>query len=444
MTRRRKIQLLLWTYFWLLIFEGALRKWVLPDLSNPLLVVRDPVALLAIWYGLPYLLRGAWQGWVIGFWAVGFLGVPIAVFVGHGDLLSALYGARILFLHFPLIFLFPAVFQLEDAWKFVKALIGIAIPMVVLVVFQYLLPPEHFLNIAPGGEGTAAFSGAMGRYRPPGTFSFITGTVGFFSLAMAGIVGWFISGPRPMPHWIWASTTALVLALPISISRTMLFMYCIIGFAGVVASALSRGGMRNMSWGFAGILVAAILVSYLPIVQEAREAFSVRWERAAKAEAGDQGVYGVVQARVFNDSLQYLDDFWEQPLLGLGLGLGTHVGAVRITGNRRVAIAENVWGATIGELGPLLGFFLIGMRVALACLLLVLALIQCRCGNSLPLLLGAYGVVFLVIGQTSQPTGLGFIVVSTGLMLAALVRQQPIRTGFSFFEAQYSAAARIP
>jgi hypothetical protein len=43
---------LIWTYFWLLIFEGALRKWALPSLANPLLVIRDPV-LLAI-YGLAF------------------------------------------------------------------------------------------------------------------------------------------------------------------------------------------------------------------------------------------------------------------------------------------------------------------------------------------------------------------------------------------------------
>ena len=44
-TAKRYIRYLIWTYFWLLLLEGALRKWVLPDLSNPLLLVRDPVVL---------------------------------------------------------------------------------------------------------------------------------------------------------------------------------------------------------------------------------------------------------------------------------------------------------------------------------------------------------------------------------------------------------------
>src|SRR5689334_1766816 len=41
----RPLRWLIWTYFWLLIFEGALRKWVAPSLANPLLIIRDPVVI---------------------------------------------------------------------------------------------------------------------------------------------------------------------------------------------------------------------------------------------------------------------------------------------------------------------------------------------------------------------------------------------------------------
>src|SRR6188508_3611873 len=36
---------LIWTYFILLMFEGTLRKWILPQYSDVLLIVRDPVVL---------------------------------------------------------------------------------------------------------------------------------------------------------------------------------------------------------------------------------------------------------------------------------------------------------------------------------------------------------------------------------------------------------------
>ena len=37
----RNIRRLIWLYFWLLLIEGALRKWVAPSLSNPLLIIRE-------------------------------------------------------------------------------------------------------------------------------------------------------------------------------------------------------------------------------------------------------------------------------------------------------------------------------------------------------------------------------------------------------------------
>ena len=39
------IKKLIWLYFILLLFEGALRKWFLPGLSQGLLIVRDPIAI---------------------------------------------------------------------------------------------------------------------------------------------------------------------------------------------------------------------------------------------------------------------------------------------------------------------------------------------------------------------------------------------------------------
>ena len=39
------IKKLIWVYFLLLLFEGALRKWFLPGLSQGLLIIRDPIVI---------------------------------------------------------------------------------------------------------------------------------------------------------------------------------------------------------------------------------------------------------------------------------------------------------------------------------------------------------------------------------------------------------------
>ncbi|MDP9004038.1 MAG: hypothetical protein M3N12_04530, partial [Verrucomicrobiota bacterium] len=68
----RNIRRLIWLYFWLLIVEGALRKWVVPSLSNPILIIRDPVVLLI--YALA--IKGRVfprNGWVLAIGAIGGL-----------------------------------------------------------------------------------------------------------------------------------------------------------------------------------------------------------------------------------------------------------------------------------------------------------------------------------------------------------------------------------
>ena len=42
---KKWIKILIWSYIVLLILEGSLRKWWLPSLADPILIIRDPVAL---------------------------------------------------------------------------------------------------------------------------------------------------------------------------------------------------------------------------------------------------------------------------------------------------------------------------------------------------------------------------------------------------------------
>ena len=420
MTNQRKVQLLLWAYFWLLIVEGALRKWVLPGLSNPLLIVRDPVAIFAIMAGWQLIQNSPWWRWVLGFWAIAALAVVLAVFAGHGDLFTALYGARILVLHFPLIFLFPLVFDRDDAWAFAKALMLICIPMTVLIGFQYSLPQSHFVNLAPGGEEGVGFAGALGKLRPPGTFSFTNGVSNFYPLAAGAFAAWITAIPgRRGSWWVWASAAALIIALPISISRTILFGYALVVAFTLVAAALSGRAVKNFLIGSVVVAGLFFAVSQLAIFQDAREAFNARWQMATEAEGGEDGVAGVLANRVGGAFLLGLGMLPEVPLPGAGIGLGTNVGAKLATGERAFLVAEGAWGGTIGELGPVLGVVLLLMRLALACTMTIAAVSQALKKNTLPLILCSSALPDMILGGTAQPTSLGFLVVGAGLVLAA-------------------------
>lgn len=419
MTRQQKIQNLLWLHFWLLIFEGALRKWFLPGLSTPLLIIRDPICLGALILGWQYIQHGPWFKWILSFWTVGATALALALVGGHGDLATGFYGARILFIYFPVIFLYAMVFSREDVWKFAKAILIIAIPMTILMGLQYSLPQSHFLNIAPGGEGSAGFGGALGKYRPPGTFSFINGLTDFYAMAAAFLLAWIVVGPRPLPRWLWVSAAGIIFALPLSISRTLLFNYI---FAAIFAAAVSLllGRMaRNLALGLIILACLSFLISRSALFQDAQEAFSARWEHANWTEGEGEGVSGVLSKRVFGSLINSVKMSDEIPLFGMGIGLGTNVGAMRSVGQREFVVAEASWPAIVGELGPVLGFILIGLRVGLAIKMLSMAWVQLRLRNPLPFIVGSFALHAMLLGQTAQPTALGFLTLSCGLMLAS-------------------------
>jgi len=444
MTRQRKIQILLWTYFWLLIFEGAFRKWLFPGLSNPLLVIRDPVCIMAIELGWPYLFTKPIRAWVFYIWAIGILAFLFALLGGHGDWLTAAFGARILMLHFPLIFLFAAVFSRDDLWAFARWTLLLSLPMTFLVAMQYTLPPSHFINIAPGGEGTAGFSGAMGKLRPPGTFSFISGLSSYYGLTAAFFAGWVACGPRPIPKWIWLAGGCLLFALPLSISRTLLFFYALVGLCAVLASLLAGRAIRSLAAGVVALTILGAVLSQLEFFQEAQVVFAQRWENAQRSDAGDSGIVGILSNRIGGSILEAAEMAWTTETLGKGIGLATNVGATRTTGQKGYVIAEGAWPAIVGELGPLLGLALILWRVLLSARLTILAIAQALRKNPLPMILGGIALQGVFIGQTSQPTALGFVVVCAGFMLAACNNSPPIGRGMNVQTEWLSPSVGLP
>ncbi|MGB3616679.1 MAG: hypothetical protein WBA12_01045, partial [Catalinimonas sp.] len=178
----------MWAYFLLLILEGALRKWVLPGLATPLLIVRDPVALWMLWEAWR---RGVFpmNGYVLGAIAITLISLMLTMLIGHGNLSVALFGARITLFHFPLMFLIGAVLKRDELLSILRAVLWIALPMAVLIALQFNSPQSAWVNRGIGGDMEGGgFSGAMGYLRPPGTFSFTNGITQFFSLVGVCVV----------------------------------------------------------------------------------------------------------------------------------------------------------------------------------------------------------------------------------------------------------------
>jgi hypothetical protein len=407
----RTLRRLIWLYFWLLIFEGALRKWLFPGLSNALLIVRDPV-VVAI-YAVAFRDRVFPVSGFVLWTAVLAVLCFFASFAGIGTVPVAIYGLRANFLHLPLIFLLPRVLRAEDIRRMGLALLLILLPMTVLAVKQFQAGTDSWWNVGAGGEVGGQLYAAEGKVRASGTFSFATGLASYLAMTTAFLLSDLL-GQRRYPRWLTiAAVPALALTLGVSGSRTAVIAVTIV-CSLVVYIAVRRP--RQMGGAVRFVLLAVVaVVALVWMAPVFLQGLAVQRERF---ESGG-GVHQGIIMRVAHDYVAAWEAIPRAPALGLGLGVGTNVGAKLLAGHREFALGEGEWQRVILESGAVLGVAYLALRVAMLLAVTLVALRAYREGPILPLLLVGAGGLDLATAQFGQPTSLGFAVFAAGLALAA-------------------------
>jgi hypothetical protein len=414
----------IWLYLILLLGEGALRKWMFPQLSAPLLIVRDPV--LIVCYALA-LRSGRFP--VNGFLA--FLAV-IAVAATSISLILLLlgntlatpfvliYGFRANFFHLPLVFLISSEFDRRDVLKFGRVLLWLAPVMAVIVYLQYRGGPLDWINAGAGqvdpetaGQISVAAAG-VDKVRPAGVFSYNTGLASYLSLLAAFAVYGFYHLSAFNRRLLIISSALLVLMSVLAVSRSTLLSVAIVCSTGLVCG-LAKPGLAGRTFKIAaGVVFAVLLIGSSAIFQEASSILGSRFEGAGGLKVGIWerwlgGITGPVSVAL------------NAPITGLGLGLGTNAAAGLLTGRRAFLVAEGEWDRLVLEMGGLLGSMYIFWRVYLVARLgrESLASLAAR-SDPLPILILSASALGLAMGSFGQPTALGFAVVGGGLCLAAM------------------------
>ena len=412
----------IWFYFFLLLTEGALRKWVFPALATPLLIVRDPVAiwLLITAYSYGKLQFNVYEKSLFYITAIGMI---TALLFGHGSLVVALYGARIFFFHFPLMFLIGKIFTKEDVLKMGRVVLVIAIPMTFLIALQFNSPQSAFINRGIGGDvAGAGFAGALGFFRPPGTFSFTSGNSQFYCVTGLFIIYFWLNPANINRLILIASTVCFIAAIPLSISRTLVFQTVVsLGFAGVSIlnnpKYLGRVMLASM-----GLFIILALLNNVAFFRTATEALTSRYDDATDNEGGLSGTLG---DRFLGGLLSAVESS-DQPFFGFGIGMGTNAGAKLLKGDVIFLIAEEEWGRLIGEMGTILGLSIIYIRVRVCLIMTIESYKKVRSNDLLPWMILSYGVLLVAQSQWAQPTTLGFSTLIGGLILASLEMKKAI------------------
>ncbi|QYM80339.1 hypothetical protein K0B96_06935 [Horticoccus luteus] len=408
---------LVWLYVILLIFEGSLRKWVLPSLANPLLIVRDPVAL-AIYTAAFFTGRFPRNGFLVAIAVLAVCSVIASFIAGQDNMWVMIYGLRINYGHLPLIWVIAKVLTREDVERLGSFLLIIALPMTVLMVAQFHAPMGAWINRGVGDDAGGQIFGADGKIRPPGFFSFITGPQLFYPLVAAFFLHQ-ISGHRRL--WLpllLACGLAIVIALPVSISRTVMLATGIVGIAFFCCLPFTGGGV-NLIRALLLVAIVGVGVSFLPVFQEGIRVFMMRWDTAAIGNDGD--AWGSIMGRIMGNFTQPF--YWaaNAPFFGDGIGVGSNVGSRLLAGQIGFLLVEDEWGKVFLELGPVLGGAFLFLRVAIVFSLARLALRALfTARDNLPVLLLSACAIPIAQNQWAPPTILGFAVLGGGLVLASL------------------------
>lgn len=407
---------LIWAYFWLLIFEGALRKWVLPGLSNPLLLIRDPIAIIIFFLARN---RGLFplNGYIIGMSMIGILAMFTSMVSGHGNLYVSLFGIRPYLFHFPLLFIIGNVFDENDVIKMGKAVLIIAVPMAILIGFQFYSPQSAWVNRGVGGDiNGAGFSGALGYFRPPGTFSFTSGNTQFFSL-VGVFVCYFWLVPKTTNLIVLAAATAALLAsIPLSISRALTAQVTITLIFALISGVRKPTHIIRIIIASTCVLVIYLIVSNTDVFETSMDALTSRFETASNKESGEEVT---LMDRFISHIFLNLYSIDDWPLFGYGLGFGSIFASVLLRGTFEFTVGEDEWERVLGEVGPLMGLTIIFIRVGLMSELFLKGIRQLFHDNLLSFLLFSVGGLLLFNGNWSQPTSLGFSTIITGLIIAS-------------------------
>lgn len=421
---------LVYAYVALVILEGALRKWFLPQALNPLLAIaRDPIALLLLWHGYrhglfqPVWLRGLWlaSGLALA------LGGLLAMFNSELPLSIWLYGLRTNLLHFPLILIIPGLLEPADLDRLFKRLLALALPIALLMVWQYRSPLNSWINNS-AIDGVKLLTAVVGKVRPTGPFSFNTGAAEYFALINAVLLGGMLDR-RLSPPWIFYGLLSTVLAMSVSGSRLMFAMLGLVWAGSLIVPQLRlfRLPSLGMLLGLLSTAMALVLVLNLtPLGELSRAGWSSTNQRFETANRIDGGIFQrAARTLAISDSL-----LWQTPIFGHGLGLGTNFASKVVTGNLGFALAENEVYRVLLESGFLIGSLFLSFRLLLAAHVFRYAWFALGYGQQLAMALWFSNITVITIGQIGRPTSMGFAVLSMSFSLAAarwspLARSEP-------------------
>lgn len=440
--RQQWVRALVYLIFVLIVFEGALRKWVFPQYEEILFFLRAPFTLLIYALALsirifPRLRLPHVIVYVFGF-LVGVLVLFQLMLGGYSPrhLLLAGYGWYSYFFYILLGFLIAEQFRWQDMFALARLTLWLALVSVGLVAWQFFSSPYAPINAGFGIDEAHQFIGlrsAQGYIRPMGFFTTAAGQGILIRIVLVFVLyTWFglrYDQKRIPAALYWGGTLATLVMLGLSQSRSTVISTVFLLLVAMLAAFItrSRSLLRQILLGL--VLLTLIFSVVWPVVlPTSYSVFMQRWQSASSVESRyfELGTSGRILYSLYSFMLYIEDTPLQGHLVGIGSNAANQLSWVELPvayfrWNGYGNWAEPPFSNHIVELGPIFGVAFILYRLLLLVWLGWLSTTSsARSHNPLPLLFFGITSLLLVFGHiTSQGTVTGFFWFLFGLNLAA-------------------------
>lgn len=369
--------------FFVVLFEGAIRKWISPALTVPLVLLRDCLALYGIYWafsrGKVKTTNGIFKFLI--WWTVILVSWGLfQLIVNQNSLFIYFIGLRfwLLYLWFACI---AAVAMTEyDFRVIIKTIMLVVLCITPLIVLQFYSSPSAFINKQVEDDDEKVFKLTADFVRTTGLFSFTLGQSTLLAIASPFVlsalmgVNYFLKKNKLMPVMIFI---ALCICTMLSGSRAALAMFVIIFMTMVFVEIFFFKRKRNSSKLVVLIISLAIVVLVPFLFTSALNATTERVVSASESEALDERI-----AVIFLGEPKIREKL---SFIGHGFGMGTNlVGALSKT---QFALGEAETGRVLME-GGVIGFVFIFLKFAILLVAIKKSFFIARStGNTLPILL---------------------------------------------------------
>ena len=399
--------------FWVIVFTGAIRKWIFPGASIFYLLQDVPIGF-AYLYALitGFFDRGYMLLTIILLSTVMTLQALAQIVFGGLEPFVAGVGLHNYLFYLPILVIFP--FSLTEKYRkdFVWWNLILSIPMCALAIAQSLSPRSAWVNHTSEGDAFGVPGADVARVQ--GTFNFTVFYGIWVGIAVALCLGeWLLPKHRRaiQNQWLLILCTVTVnLCHLVSASRAAIVLAGL-ALAGALVAAIVLGSNRAIL-AIGGICVLLPVVGAMTFVISPAE-FNVVVDRFtadnAKADLQDRIVTGLI-------------GFATEPkfsLVGAGIGMGVdaaHVGNAN-TYNFTYELSEADTIRNVMELGTPVGLLYVLLR-----------------------LFFLYGMIFVAIrivrsGSSPHVLPLSFILLGQGyadLTRAATMTASQVMVGYAF------------